>query len=340
MLKGAVVVCLAAVLLQAQAAKLSTHSTRLSSQRTGNLAEVAAAAGFSTLVDLVGKAGLGDTLSNGGPFTVFAPTNEAFAALDPATVNFLVENPEELKKVLLYHVLPEKRPSSSLRDTPFIDSAQGATLRLNFLNSPAGFALRINEDVTVTQANIPASNGVIHVIDKVLIPPAEATGAQQRTSIAEPTSTQETRNLAEVAAGAGFSTLVDLVVKAGLADTLSNGGPFTVFAPTNEAFAALDPALVESLVSNPEALKKVLLYHVVSGKVLSSQLSDNLSVKTVQGAPIKINIIQGYHGVSVKINNAATVTKTDIPAKNGVIHVIDQVLIPPQPRSRVKGYGK
>jgi len=271
-------------------------------EATGNLAEVLTAQGFTTLVDLVVKAGLADTVSNSGPFTVFAPTNEAFAALDPALVNSLVANPEELKKVLLYHVVPGNVPSSALSDNLSVDSAQGPALRFNL----PGNAVKVN-DVSVTQADIAASNGVIHVIDQVLLPPAEPT----------------TGNLAEVLTAQGFTTLVDLVVKAGLADTVSNGGPFTVFAPTNEAFAALDPALVNSLVANPAELRKVLLYHVVAGNVPSSALSDDLSVDSAQGAALRINL--PGNGVYV---NGVDVTEADIVASNGVIHEVDQVLIP------------
>jgi len=221
---------------------------------------------------------------------------------DPALVNSLVANPEELKKVLLYHVVPGNVPSSALSDNLSVDSAQGPALRFNL----PGNAVKVN-DVSVTQADIAASNGVIHVIDQVLLPPAEPT----------------TGNLAEVLTAQGFTTLVDLVVKAGLADTVSNGGPFTVFAPTNEAFAALDPALVNSLVANPAELRKVLLYHVVAGNVPSSALSDDLSVDSAQGAALRINL--PGNGVYV---NGVDVTEADIVASNGVIHEVDQVLIP------------
>merc|ERR1712142_1014421 len=117
-----------------------------------------------------------------------------------------------------------------------------------------------------------------------LLVPAQSGSAHSRYQ-------QETRNLAEVASAAGFSTLVDLVVKAGLADTVSNGGPFTIFAPSNEAFQALDQELVNSLLSDTEKLKSVLLYHVVPGRVLSSDLSNDL-VNSVQGAALRINLYQ------------------------------------------------
>ncbi|XP_037795051.1 transforming growth factor-beta-induced protein ig-h3-like isoform X1 [Penaeus monodon] len=272
----------------------------------GNLAEVLSAEGFSQLVDLVVKAGLAETVSTGGPFTIFAPTNEAFQALDPELVQALLADPERLKSVLLYHVVPGTVLSSALSDGLLAATVQGADLRVNVKPN----AVTVN-DVDVTRADIQASNGVIHVINQVLLPP-EAAG-----------------NLAEVLTTERFSQLVDLVVTAGLADTVSNGGPFTIFAPTNEAFQALDADLVTSLVSDPERLKKVLLYHVVSGNVLSSDLSRSAMVPSVQGAPLKVSVEGTSNNLKVTVNGAP-VTRADVPASNGVIHVIDQVLLPPE----------
>ncbi|XP_037795059.1 transforming growth factor-beta-induced protein ig-h3-like isoform X2 [Penaeus monodon] len=272
----------------------------------GNLADVLTSRGFGQLVDLVVTAGLADTVSNGGPFTIFAPTNEAFQALDPELVQALLADPERLKSVLLYHVVPGTVLSSALSDGLLAATVQGADLRVNVKAN----AVTVN-DVDVTRADIQASNGVIHVINQVLLPP-EAAG-----------------NLAEVLTTERFSQLVDLVVTAGLADTVSNGGPFTIFAPTNEAFQALDADLVTSLVSDPERLKKVLLYHVVSGNVLSSDLSRSAMVPSVQGAPLKVSVEGTSNNLKVTVNGAP-VTRADVPASNGVIHVIDQVLLPPE----------
>jgi uncharacterized surface protein with fasciclin (FAS1) repeats len=125
-----------------------------------------------------------------------------------------------------------------------------------------------------------------------------------------------------VAAG-NFNTLVTAVKAAGLVDTLKGAGPFTVFAPTDEAFAKLPAGTVEGLLKDPEALKKILTYHVVSGKVMAADVVKVKSVKTVEGATAKINA----KGGKVMIDNA-TVTKTDIVCDNGVIHVIDTVIMP------------
>ncbi|XP_042882491.1 transforming growth factor-beta-induced protein ig-h3-like isoform X2 [Penaeus japonicus] len=281
-------------------------------EEDGNLAEVLSAEGFSQLVDLVVTAGLAETVSNGGPFTIFAPTNKAFKALDPELVNSLLADTEKLKSVLLYHVVPGTVRSSDLSDGLMATTVQGEDLRINIY----GKVVIVN-GVAVLRADLMAGNGVIHMVDQVLLPPENNVG-----------------NLAEVLSGLGFSQLVDLVVAAGLADTVSNGGPFTIFAPTNEAFQALDSQLVNALVSDPERLKKVLLYHVVSNSVLSSDLSSNAMVPTVQGAPLKISVT-GNNGHSTVTVNEARVTQVDVSASNGVIHAINQVLLPPEERGNL-----
>ncbi|MDG4649393.1 fasciclin domain-containing protein [Roseibacterium sp. SDUM158017] len=132
-------------------------------------------------------------------------------------------------------------------------------------------------------------------------------------------------NIVETAVGAGnFTTLVAAVEAAGLVETLSGEGPFTVFAPTDEAFAALPEGTVEGLLEDPEALAAVLTYHVVPGAVMSGDLSDGMTATTVNGADVTISIDMG----TVMVNEA-TVTAADIEATNGVIHVIDSVILPP-----------
>jgi uncharacterized surface protein with fasciclin (FAS1) repeats len=121
-----------------------------------------------------------------------------------------------------------------------------------------------------------------------------------------------------------FSTLVTALQTAGLVDTLSGEGPFTVFAPTNEAFDKLPAGTLDALLNDPAKLKSILLYHVVSGNVKAADVVKLTSAKTVEGQDVKITV----DGSTVKVNDA-TVTKTDIETKNGTIHVIDTVLIPP-----------
>ena len=135
------------------------------------------------------------------------------------------------------------------------------------------------------------------------------------------------KTIVDVAAGnPDFSTLVAAVKAAGLVETLSSEGPFTVFAPTNEAFAKLPEGKVDSLLADVPMLKKILTYHVVAGKVMAADVVGLNSATTVQGDDVKIAVVDG----KVKLNDSAMVTATDLEASNGVIHVIDTVLIPSQ----------
>jgi uncharacterized surface protein with fasciclin (FAS1) repeats len=144
------------------------------------------------------------------------------------------------------------------------------------------------------------------------------------TALSAPAFAQE-MNIVETAVEAGsFTTLVAAVEAAGLVETLSGEGPFTVFAPTDEAFAALPEGTVEGLLADTEALTAVLTYHVVPGAVMSGDLSDGITAATVNGADIEVGIDMG----TVTINDA-TVTTADIETSNGVIHVIDSVILPP-----------
>jgi transforming growth factor-beta-induced protein len=143
----------------------------------------------------------------------------------------------------------------------------------------------------------------------------------------EPTPTPAAAgNIVEVATEAGsFNTLLTAATAAGLVETLSGEGPFTVFAPTDEAFAALPEGTLDSLLADPEALKQILLYHVVPGEVTADQVVGLTEATSVEGSPIKISVADGV----VTLNDAAKVVTTDVMASNGVIHVIDAVILPP-----------
>ena len=135
----------------------------------------------------------------------------------------------------------------------------------------------------------------------------------------------EPKTIVDVAVGnPDFSTLVTALKAAGLVETLSGEGPFTVFAPTNEAFAKLPERTVDALLADIPTLKKILTYHVVAGKVMAADVVGLDSATTVQGDEVKIAVVDG----KVKLNDSAMVTATDLEASNGVIHVIDTVLIP------------
>jgi transforming growth factor-beta-induced protein len=268
---------------------------------------------FSTLVTAVKAAGLVETLSGKGPFTLFAPTNEAFAALPKGTVEALLkpENRDALRKVLTYHVVSGNVMAKDLR-TGKVTTVAGSTVAVKVQSGQVGV-----NNATVVKADIAAKNGIIHVINKVLLPPDLA--------LAPPAATQP-GTIVDIAVGnPSFSTLVTAVKAAGLVETLSGKGPFTLFAPTNEAFAALPKGTVEKLLKpeNREKLRKVLTYHVVSGDVMAKDLRSG-KVTTVAGSPVTVKV----QGQKVSVNNA-TVVKADVDATNGVVHVINRVLLPP-----------
>ena len=272
-----------------------------------NIVQTAVAAGdFKTLVSLVKQAGLAHTLAHGGPFTVFAPTDEAFAKLPKATLEGLAADPVLLKKVLLYHVVSGRVSSDQAAKLSSAPTVEGENLRLAVT---AEGGLRVN-DSNVVAADIKARNGVIHVIDEVLIPPSLAPAP---------------KNIVETAVAAGdFTMLVKLLQATGLDAVLAGAGPFTVFAPTDEAFAKLPKATLDALAANPALLKQVLTYHVVAGAVSLADASKLSSATTVEGETIALKYCKGTLRV-----NWASVTTPDVAASNGVIHVIDEVLIPP-----------
>lgn len=279
---------------------------------SANIVETAVGAGqFNTLVAAVTAADLADTLSGPGPFTVFAPTDAAFAALPEGLVEDLLkpENKETLQSVLTYHVVPGKVLAGDLAgQTLSVATVQGAEVAIDGTDGV------MVDQASVTTADVIATNGVIHVVDAVLLPPA------LRAAVA-------TDDIVDVAAGAGqFNTLIAAVQAAGLEETLRSDGPFTVFAPTDAAFAKLDPNLVTTLLQpeNKAQLVEILTYHVLPAAVTSDALAGKrLSAATVEGREVQVN----GTGARVVVNGSI-VTAADIPASNGVIHVVDTVLLP------------
>ncbi len=261
---------------------------------------------FTTLAAALTAAGLVDTLKGEGPFTVFAPTDDAFAKLPAGTVESLLkaENLEQLKSILLYHVVAGKVMAA---DVTMLESAETVFGKPVMVKTDMG-NVYIN-DAMVVLTDIETSNGVIHVIDTVLLPPADKL------------------DIVDTAVADGrFTTLAAALTAAGLVDTLKGEGPFTVFAPTDDAFAKLPAGTVESLLKaeNLEQLKSILLYHVVAGKVMAADVTMLESAETVLGKPVMVKMDMG----NVYINDAMVVM-TDIETSNGVIHVIDTVLLPP-----------
>jgi transforming growth factor-beta-induced protein len=256
----------------------------------------------TTLEAAIVAAGLVETLQGEGPFTVFAPTDAAFAALPEGTVEALLADIPALTNILTYHVVGGKAMSSDLSDGQKIITVQGKKITVT-INEDGVFI----DNAKVTVADIEADNGVVHVIDAVLIPSALPSTVVDIVVDSE-----------------DHSTLEAAVVAAGLVETLQGDGPFTVFAPTDAAFAALPEGTVEALLADIPALTDILTYHVVGGKAMSTDLSDGQMIATVNGKEIEITISEE----GVFINNAK-VTVADIEADNGVVHVIDAVLLPP-----------
>ena len=259
----------------------------------------------NTLEAAVIAAELADDLSGAGPFTVFAPTDAAFAALPAGTVDALLLDPTgDLATILLYHVLGLQALSTELVDGMIVTTLQGDDIMVT-INANGVF---IN-DAQVTVADITASNGVVHVIDAVLLPPV-----------------MPTNSIMDIVANSpDHTTLEAALVASGLNETLANPGDFTLFAPTDAAFAALPAGAVDALLTDPfGALVNVLLYHALGGTALSTDLSDGLMVTTLEGQNVTVTI--NANGVFI---NDAQVIIADIMADNGVVHVIDAVLLPP-----------
>jgi len=255
---------------------------------------------FTTLAAALEAADLIDTLKGDGPFTVFAPTDDAFAALPEGTVEALLGDIPTLTNILLYHVAEGKAMASDVVGLEYADTLAGIPVKVLVEGDSVMLG---NANVIIT--DVEADNGVIHVIDTVLLPPEDI--------------------VATAVADGRFTTLAAALEAAGLIETLQGEGPYTVFAPTDDAFAALPAGTVEGLLEDVPALTDILLYHVVEGRVLASEVVGLESAKTINGKPIEISLDME----AVKLNEAAQVVITDIITSNGVIHVIDAVLLPP-----------
>ncbi len=285
-------------------ATASALGTRVQASEGKDIVDTAVQAGsFNTLAAALQAAGLVEALKGTGPFTVFAPTDEAFAKLPKETLESLLkpENKKQLIGILTYHVVNGEVPAKKVLGLTGATTLNGQRVDIQVDGTDVTV-----DGAKVVKTDIACSNGMIHVIDSVILPSSD--------------------NIPTTAAKAGkFSTLIAAAKAAGLVDALSAEGPLTVFAPTDEAFAKLPAGTVESLLKpeNRDKLASILKYHVVSGRVYSDDAVAAKSAKTLQGQTIKIAVENG----KAMINNAKLL-KTDIDASNGVIHVIDAVLLP------------
>ncbi|MGM0552090.1 MAG: fasciclin domain-containing protein, partial [Bacteroidota bacterium] len=260
---------------------------------------------FTSLVAALIKADLVSTLEGDGPFTVFAPTDAAFAdLLSDLGASSLDDIPaEDLIPILQQHVV-----SGNVRST---DLSSGDVQTLNgTISVEVGDQVTINGNASVTAVDIQGKNGVVHVIDKVILPP---------------------QNIVDIASGdENFESLVAALTKAELVETLQGEGPFTVFAPTDAAFEQLlaDLGLSGLDELTKEDLTPILLYHVLSGKVMSSDLTDGYVSSLSPGAEAGTNAAILIDAALAQLNGDITISTTDIEASNGVIHVIDKVMLP------------
>lgn len=300
---------------------------------------------LSTLVSAVGEAGLGDTLNGEGPFTIFAPTNEAFEAIPTETMDMVMGDKDLLTQILTYHVVPgQSLGAEELGSEGTVETVEGSTLELGADGTTVN-------GVDVICSDVPTANATVHIVDEVLLPPAvqemlaggsavqpddeeamalepsgpacstiPAGGAGSFSGMAQdPAATAASNNPA-------LSTLVTAVSEAGLVDTLNGEGPFTIFAPTNDAFAAVPSDQMRAVMADKEQLTGVLTYHVVIGERLSSeQLIERGMIETAQGGQLMVE--EGADG-GLQINGSATSVCMDVPTANATVHLIDSVLLP------------
>jgi uncharacterized surface protein with fasciclin (FAS1) repeats len=274
-------------------------------------------ANLSVLAEAIDAAGLATTLSAAGPYTVFAPINQAFldllAELKISKADLLA-NKDFLTSVLTYHVLGSKVVSSAVPVGQPITTVQKGYFKAGTLGRSLTITDGRNRVSNVVSADVVAQNGVVHTIDKVLLP---ANKNVLQTAIALSTEAQPE-----------FSILVEAVVAADLVTTLSGDGPFTVFAPNNAAFAALLTELgttKAALLADKPLLTKVLTYHVVPGLVLKAQVPVGSPITTVQKDTFTVNAALA---ITDQRARSANITATDVLASNGVIHAIDKVILP------------
>ena len=321
----------------------------------GNIVDVAVSAGsFTVLTQLLTAAGLDETLAGTGPFTVFAPTDAAFeekaaelgVPLDDL-VNGLIADPELLTDMLLYHVVPGNIPAADVvtLNGQDVETLSGETWTVIVNGETVSIEDGFGRIVNVIDVDVPASNGVIHILDSVLegaLPDydSEDQSLEPTTSDAVPYPSDfdgaEDKNIVQdlVAAGS-FTVLVTLLNAAGLEETLSGPGPFTVFAPTDAAFEvvaadlgiSLDD-LLTAVTADPALLTDILLYHVVSGKIPAADVVglNGTKVETLSGESWTV-IVDG-ETVSIKdgYGQIVNVIDVDVKASNGVIHVVDTVI--------------
>ncbi len=294
---------------------------------------------LSTLVTAVVEAGLVDTLNSEGPFTIFAPTNDAFAAIPADQLQAVLADKDLLTSILTYHVVAGQSLSASdLGDAGTLETVNGLSLEFGADGTSVNGASVVCSDVTT-------ANATVHIIDAVLLPPADEMSEDDMSDdmgdammapsgpacVAVPTDGEGSfegmaDDPAATAAGNNpvLSTLVTAVVEAGLVDTLNSEGPFTIFAPTNDAFAALPADQLQAVLADKDLLTSILTYHVVAGEKLSSEdLIAAGTVETVNGGSLTITDVDGTLTI-----NGVEAGCINVPTANATVHIIGGVLLP------------
>jgi transforming growth factor-beta-induced protein len=293
--------------VQVQIESTQSESPEVATPAGKNIvAKLAKAGNFTTLITAVQAAGLADTLATTNNITVFAPTDAAFAKIPADTLKAIVNDKALLTDILTYHVSPNRLRESSLARRGSAKTLYGADIAVTGMPED----LVLNGNVNITLGDIRATNGIIHAIDTVLTPPAKP------------------KDIVDTAIGAGqFSTLVAAVQAAGLEETLRTTQNITVFAPTDAAFAKLGKETIDAVLADKATLTAILTYHVAGRVIPASKIlaAGNGSFKTLQGGRVRFAVVDG----GVVLNDSVKVLVTDVKASNGIIHVIDTVLIPP-----------
>ncbi len=302
---------------------------------------------LSTLVAAATQAGLVDTLNSEGPFTIFAPVDDAFAAIDPDTLDMVLADNDLLTTILTYHVIGgESLDAESLAAAGTSATVEGSELTF----SANGEAVN---DVSVICSNVPTANATVHIIDQVLLPPAVVEALTAGAAMEDGDAMADSDEAALEPTGPGcaavpadgegsfvgmaddpaataasnnplLSTLVTAVGEAGLVDTLNSEGPFTIFAPVNDAFAAIPEEDLAGILADKDLLTSILTFHVVGGEKMSStDLVAAGSATTVNGADLTFADADG----ALTVNGAATLCM-DVPTANATVHIIDSVLVP------------
>jgi uncharacterized surface protein with fasciclin (FAS1) repeats len=292
---------------------------------------------FATLAAILQEAGLAETLQGPGPFTVFAPTEEAFAALPQAISEALVADNALLVDILRYHIIADQANSARLAQLGAVQAVSGAPLTIT-VSAEGG--LLVN-DAQIVRSDISATNGVIHVVDRILAPPGLALAMPavpaEAIRLADDMALDET--LEELAAAdtsaltvveivrsiSGLSIAARAIDAAGLAEALAQPGPYTLFVPTDPAFAEFPPETLESLLNSPSALAETMRTHFVLDLVTSADLAGLPVILSAAGVELPVTV-QDDGQILV---NGAPIYQTDIEAANGVIHIVGGVLTTP-----------